>query len=390
VTRFLCIGDLHAGAHLGYGRTPQERLDDQEQTLNRCVDLAIEHDVDAVLLAGDLWDARKPTPAALMAVVRPLRRLRAELGCDILAIPGNHDVEAAGSALALDLLEDIVDVHREPGIWQTRGCSVVTLPWAPGVNRLVAARDGGDRDETHDLGAQLLLRTAADLRAQVDGPAVLLLHWSISGASTPTGILTDEFSEVVLDVDALDSLGFDAVVAGHIHKPQTLYGGPHSERSAFYVGSPAPVDFGEAESDHGCYLLEVDEEAARLQFLPVESRCFLTLDFDHEDPFAQMALSHQVGWDVEDAVVRVRYTATEEQARRIDHAEITRALLEAGAHRVWAIEAKVERATRARVEVAEDLSPLAAFDLYAEASEIAPDLAAAARARLAEHLEAVA
>lgn len=401
--RALCLGDLHAGAHLGYGRTPQDRLDDQELTLNRCVDLALEHDADAVFLLGDLWDARKPSPSELMAVARPLRRLNEESNAYVLGIAGNHCVESADKAIALELFSDILEVHRTPQVWDggQLGCAIVTLPWAPGVNRLVAARDGGDRDETHDLGAALLLKAAADLRAQVDGPAALLLHWSISGASTPTGILTDEFSEVVVPLEGLEQLGFDAVIAGHIHKAQAFeetvgWTGPFmppAVNSPFlYVGSPAPVDFSEGESAHGCWLLDVGDGPTAATFLPIESRPFITLDLETDEAYAVTTgdSDFSARREYAGAVIRVRYRALEEEARWIDNAAITAALYDAGAHKVWQIEARVERASRARVEVAEDLTPLAAYDLWSAANDVEAALATAARARLAEHLEAVA
>lgn len=253
----LITGDWHCGSGLDYGREPGDRLADQETVYQQIVDLAVEHDVDAVLLAGDLWHRRRPTPAEMMAVARPLRRLHAELDCDILGIAGNHCVETAALPIALDLLEDIVDLHREPGVWHGQnGVTVATLPWTP-VARLIATRDGGDRDDNHSLAAQLLIETARDLRAQVDGPAILLLHWSISGASTPTGVYTDDFREVVIPCADLERLGYDAVVAAHIHRQQILCHDP----LVAYVGSPAPVDFSEADTDHGCLLLDINEAA---------------------------------------------------------------------------------------------------------------------------------
>lgn len=394
--RFLCVGDQHFDAGSGYGREPGDRLADQEAVWEATLGLAVDHEVDAILHAGDAFHFRRPTPAALLAFQRPLQAFVAEHQIPILAVNGNHDVEHGERPSALSLFERELDLHAQPGIWQVPGLwkhpvTVVTLPWAPGVNRLMAALDGGDRDETHDLGAQLLLKTAADLRAQVDGPAVLLLHWSISGASTPTGILTDEFSEVVIPLEGLEALGFDAIVAGHIHKPQVLGGelvGGMTGRTLFYVGSPAPVDFGESQSEHGCWLLDTARWTA--EFLPIESRPFVTLDYDPERDVFNGPPVFDADRPYEGAVVRVRYEADEEQARRVDHARLTSDLYEAGAHKVWQIEARVERASRARVEVAEDLTPLAAFDLWQEANDVAPELADAARARLAEHLEVVA
>lgn len=250
--KLLATGDWHCGSGLDYGRTPQDRLADQEQTYQRIVDVALEHDVDLVVLAGDLWHRRRPTPAELLAVARPLRRLRAESTCDIVAICGNHDVESADTPIALELLEDVVDVYRQPTIVETRGGALALLPWTP-VSRLVASRNGGDRDDTHALAGELLIESARELRAQHDGRLVLVPHWSIEGASTPTGILTDEFREPVIPLAELVALGFDAVIAGHIHRQQVL----NEDPLVAYVGSPAPVDFSEGDTDHGCLLLEL-------------------------------------------------------------------------------------------------------------------------------------
>lgn len=391
MTRLLCTGDWHVGSGLDYGRTPADRLADQEAVIEKIVDLSIEHDVDALLLAGDFWHRRRPTPAELMAVARPLRRLAVETNIDVLAIAGNHCVESADLPIGLELLEDIVDVHRAPGIWNTRGCAVATLPWTP-VSRLVAARGDGDRDDVHAVAAQLLVETARDLRAQIDGPAVLMLHWSVSGASTPTGVMTDDFRETVLPADDLVALGFDAIVCGHIHKAQYFHPEmgwhPHivtpdgqvtatASPPFFYTGSPTPVDFGEADVPHGVWLLDVGNPEAPAgvawaQFLPIESRPFKTLDahLGDGDDFSMLTEGYVPFVEqFADAVVRVRYTATEEQARRISHAEITKALYDVGAHKVYSIQPTIERENRARVEhVNEDIAPLAAVDAWCDAN----------------------
>jgi hypothetical protein len=105
------------------------------------------------------------------------------------------------------------------------------------------------------------------------------------------------------------------------------------------------------------------------QFVEIPSRPFLALDLDG----AQMQTLPDTEWqDVTDAVVRVRYRATEEQARRVDHAAIARALMDAGAWKVFAIQPTILRENRARIEGAtEDLAPLAALGLWMDANEIA-------------------
>jgi len=391
MTRILATGDWHVDAHPDYGREPGDRLADQRATIEKIVDLAIDNDVDALLLAGDLWHQRQPSSAARLAVWEPLRRLHAEHRCDILAIPGNHCIEAATeSGIALEHFVDFIDVHRQPGIWTTQGCAVATLPWAP-ISRLVATRNGGERDDLYLEAAQLLIATARGLRARMpDGvPSLLLTHFSISGAVTPTGRDVGPDFGVVLPLEELEALGFDAVLAGHIHLQQVLSDDPF----VGYVSSPAPVDFAEANSDHGCLLLDFDGGCLATEYLPIASRAFVTVDVDFEqgEDFSQL-LEHYGDWsDVADAVVRVRYRANEDDARHVDQGAVKRALYDLGAHRVHQVTLDPIRTDRARVAgVHEEISPLAAFDLYAIANALDPDFAARARARLAEHLEAVA
>jgi DNA repair exonuclease SbcCD nuclease subunit len=195
-----------------------------------------------------------------------------------------------------------------------------------------------------------------------------MLHWSISGASTPTGVATDDFREVVLPLEELEALGFDAVVAGHIHKPQ------HLTDEIFYVGSPSPVDFGEASSGHGVRLVEIGDAIISSQFLPIESRPFVTVDVDlttdrHDelgvdetDAVAAAIVTHA---PLDDAVVRIRYRATEEQARRIDWPKL-RAYLDC-AHKVYGVSGEISRSDRVRiVDVDEDLGPRDAIAMWAD------------------------
>jgi DNA repair exonuclease SbcCD nuclease subunit len=397
VTRFLCVGDLHLGAGPDYGREPGNRLRDQEFVWERVLELAVEHDVDAVLFAGDAFHRRRPTPAEMIAFQGPLQRFTAEHDIEVCAIAGNHDCEAADLPTALDVFGRDIDLYTRPGVWHADGgASVACLPWSP-VSRLVAARNGGDRDDLNREAAELLLATARGLRAQIPSgqPAVLMLHWSISGASTPSGVMTDDFREVVLELAHLEQLGFDAIVAGHIHKPQRLDVVEVGAQSPiFYTGSPAPVDFGEGESEHGVWILDVGAGATRLQFVPVVSRPFVTIDcsgvaLSTAGPRVDLCLFDE-DEDVAGAVVRVRYTATEEQARRIDQGDIRRTLYDAGAHKVHSIQATIEREDRARVAgVDEDLDTLAALDLWFESEVIDGWLRDELRTLSARYLEEV-
>jgi DNA repair exonuclease SbcCD nuclease subunit len=227
----------------------------------------------------------------------------------------------------------------------------------------------------------MLLASARGLRDDIpdEQPAVLLLHFSFTEAVTPTGREVGPDFGVALPVDELEALGFDAVLMGHIHKYQRLDQPVDvgAERPILYTGSPAPVDFGEEHVEHGVVLLDVGEQTrphhVHADFIPIESRRFLTLDYDwreaalERDPVAEDLETEKVS----DAVVRVRYDVTEAGARRIDQGELRRRLYDAGAHKVFQVAATVERADRARVAgVDEELAPMSALELWLEAEAL--------------------
>jgi DNA repair exonuclease SbcCD nuclease subunit len=404
VTRLLCFGDLHLGAGADYGAEPGDRLCDQQDVLAMIVQIANENAVDAVLFAGDMFDgpAERITPQMYAIAQEQLGELKVQ-GIPFVGITGNgrHDA-AMRDVKAPEVLRGIGHISTRPEVihivdgevcpaYVPGGFSIATLPWTP-VGLLVAARDGGDRDQLHEEAAAMLVAAARGLRAEIpaETPAVLLAHWSISGASAPTGAITDDFREVVLDADELNTLGFDAVVAGHIHKAADFNGAlgwmdvsaPRSGSPFFYTGSPLPVDFGEAKTPHGCWLLDVGGEVPDARFVPIESRRFVTVDIDlttdrHEeigvDETDAVAAAIATHMPLDDAVVKIRYRATEEQARRIDWPKL-RTLLD-GCHKVFAITGDIVRSERARVDgMDEDIAPLVAVEAWCDANEI-PDRA---------------
>lgn len=116
---------------------------------------------------------------------------------------------------------------------------------------------------------------------------------------------------------------------------------------------------------------------ASAEFVPIPSREFVTIGIGEDDLDAV----------TEGAIVRVRYQATEDEARRIDHEQLRREILSAGASRVT-IEPTIIRKERARAQqISEQLSPIDALAAYCEANDVEPDRALAMLARLKEWSE---
>jgi exonuclease SbcD len=396
--KLLATGDLHVGAG---SQHREDALADHADTLNQILELARARDVDAILLAGDIFDRPKPTPAELHVFDRFIRALP----CPAVAILGNagHDQWGVDQPTALELFAgDHLRVSRHPEVILGPGdVAIATLPSVP-VSRLVAAHGGGDRAQINEHAAELLLETARGLRDQVpDGwPCVLLGHWAVTGASLPNGLPVADLNEPVLSVDALEALDFNAVVLGHIHVPNEF------GIDVLYVGSPLCLNFGEAGFTHGAWIVEVEQgiETAT-EFVQLDDRRFVTVDVDligsdpelvrfgsvlDETDAIAAAIMADGGGGLDGAIVRVRYRASEAQHRRVDQGAIRKLIADAGG-RCYQIVPEIIREQRARVEgIDETLSPMRAVEAWAAANDLDQDHRVALHALTAELLDVAA
>lgn len=362
--RFLAFADSQLGV-------ATVDLADQAAVLERIVGVALDHEVDAVLHGGDVFEGPLVTPEQLRVFIDATRPLRDE-GVPLLVIRGNgrHD-SAVRSVHALDIFREIdgITVHDRPGIFHVDGVAVCTLPWVhPG--RLIATIDDDiSRDDVNAVTATLLVEAARDLREKArPAPAILLAHWAITGSALPSGLPVEEMREPVLPWAELDALGYDLIVGAHIHQGQRL-GDPEVDQTrGIVLGSPQQLSHGE-KGDHGCWRIDVSPWASA-EFIPIESRRFVTLDAvlgaDGTVEIGGGPGDNALGG----AVVRIRYSATEDQARRVDHTALRRQAVEAGASRVT-IEPTVVREARARAEaIDEQLGPVDALATYCDAQAV--------------------
>lgn len=113
--RFIHTADLHLDSPLASlaARNPElgELLQDaSRKLLQRLIDTALEEQVDALLIAGDLFDGDQRDVHTAMVLQRELRRLEAH-NIPVFIIWGNHDAEAR----LLDVLELPGNVHAFDG-----------------------------------------------------------------------------------------------------------------------------------------------------------------------------------------------------------------------------------------------------------------------------------
>ncbi len=252
--RFLHTGDWHIGKAIR-GRS---RAQEFAAVLDEVVDVAVDARVDAVLLAGDVYEHRAPSPEADAIVFDALLRLH-DAGIRVVAIPGNHDsalrLEAFGKLLrpiGVEVVARVVQPDRG-GVVEVPsrdGAEVADVACVP----FVPERRFGDAAELFDateswyasyaqgMGDLLSAMTAGLRPGRV---SVVLAHLFTDGALvTPGGGERELTIGMAYAVPPSRLPGHVSYLAfGHVHMPQAVKGSPAPAR---FAGSLLQLDFGEA------------------------------------------------------------------------------------------------------------------------------------------------
>ena len=276
--RFLHTADWHVGKTLK-GRS---RLDEQEQVLREIVGIARAHEVDAVLVAGDLYDTAAPSADAQKLVNRTLLGL-AQDGVEVIAIAGNHDHAATidayrGFAKAAGItLVGTVRTAGNGGLVEFTARSTgesATLAVLPFLSTRYAVRAaelvaGTPADHTSAYDQQLrdiLDRLTAGFRD--DAVNLVMAHLTVSGGTFGGG---ERAAQSIFEY-AVPAAVFppDAhyVALGHLHRRQALA----APVPVHYPGAPLAVDFGEQDNTNVVLLVEATPTTpARVTEIPISA-----------------------------------------------------------------------------------------------------------------------
>jgi len=266
--RFLHTSDWHLGRSLHRA----DLREAQAAFLDHLVETARSERVDAVLVAGDVYDRAIPPVDSVALYEDALARLRAT-GARVILISGNHDsarrlgvnsalIDASGvhlrtrpAALADPVL--VADDHGQVAVY-----GVPYLEPAMGLGAADDAQPGaGTRSHASVLsGAVGLIR--ADAAARGATRTVVLAHaWVANGRDERERAESAErqasASERDISVGGVGYVpasvlgGFSYVALGHLHGRQTL------AENMRYSGSPLPYSFSEKDHSKGTWLVEI-------------------------------------------------------------------------------------------------------------------------------------
>lgn len=257
--RFLHTADWHIGKLLaGYNL-----LADQHATFQEIEQVAKDKQVDAIVVAGDLYDRSMPSEAAIHELTSELATLNLHDHFPVLAISGNHDSATRlgiGSQWFSDrrlfLNTNFADAFHPVTIQDTQ---FFLLPFFG----LQEVRNYFADDTIKDINTAMA-RIVEEMKKQflANKHHVLVAHFFAAGSQR-----TAE-SETMIEVGGLSAVNtalltdFDYVALGHLHNKNAL----HEERVR-YSGSPMKFSVSEAHMEKGVWI--VDTDSMNIKWVPL-------------------------------------------------------------------------------------------------------------------------
>ncbi len=289
--------------HIGRTFHGHSTLDALRGVLEELTAQVREHEVDVVVVAGDVFDSAAPAAGCYALLSDTLQGI-ADTGARVIVTSGNHD-SAARLGFQAGLLREGIHVLTDPAAVGTP----ITITDADGpvhfygIPYLEPALLRHLWPEARSQAAVIdrAMGLVRDDLAMRGGRSVAIAHCFAAGVE-PTPHLERDIQQGGLDVVPLSAFaGVDYMALGHIHGRQQL------APAVRYAGAPLHYSFGEGEKPRGSWLVDLDADGfadARWLELPVPRRV-VTLRGPLADVLADPAHEQHA-----DAWVCVEYTDT--------------------------------------------------------------------------------
>lgn len=278
--RILHTSDWHLGQHF-MGKTRQA---EHQAFCTWLIEQVRTQAVDAMLIAGDIFDTGAPPSYAREQYNRFIVELRAT-GCELVVLGGNHDSVAMLSesktllaqlgtrvipGVCEQLDEQLLVLHRRDGL---PGAILCGIPFIRPRDVLLSQAGQSAQDKQQSLQQAIqqhyqdLYALAEEKRAELGGelPIIATGHLTTVGASA-----SDSVREIYVgSLEAFPTSAFPPaayIALGHIHRPQKVGGLEHIR----YCGSPIALSFDEAKQQKEVLLVDLDSSGLRqITALPV-------------------------------------------------------------------------------------------------------------------------
>ena len=267
--------------HLGVSTGPASRLGEQERFLEWLLEALTTREIDALIVAGDIFDSMHPSAEAQELYYRFLSRVSQTGVRNVVIVGGNHDspsrLDAVGALL------ETVNVHVVGGLptGDARLSRMVVPLRARGSETIAAVCLAVPYIHEYRLGIRTTNLNAAEIRTEF-GNAFAGLYTQLADharARFPdipiiaTGHLTlgsgtrrSDYPQEIHQVGTIEGLPLDLLdpriqytALGHIHRCFPITGS-----SAWYCGSPIPYSITEMSARRRVLQVELQPLSAAI------------------------------------------------------------------------------------------------------------------------------
>lgn len=238
--KILHCADIHIGAAESFLKTNADsRRIETLLTFEKIIDLGVQNTVDAILIAGDLFDTNTLSDRFVDAVFSKI----SECGIKTIFSAGNHDpLDAESPFLTRDLPQNlyVLGVKDECITFED-------------INLKVYGRSFGS--------AFLQGKQQFDIETDKDYVNLMVQHGDLcSDLSSDYNAITPTF---------VKNSGMDYIALGHVHKRSPI--GNIGTTYFAYCGCPEGQGFDELD-EKGVYIGEISRGKCELSFVPVSKR----------------------------------------------------------------------------------------------------------------------
>ncbi|MDH5897053.1 exonuclease subunit SbcD [Vibrio splendidus] len=366
--------------HLGQNFYNKSRKNEHERFLQWLLEQVTEHDIDAIIVAGDIFDTSTP-PSYAREMYNKFVVDSNKIGCQLVLLGGNHDsvsvlketqqlLKYMGADVIPNTNEDhatqVVELKGKNGDVEALVCAIPfirprdVLTSQAGVTGVERQKQLGDAIKQH---YQSVYDAAVEKRAEFENsehmPIIATGHLTAMGVQQ-----SDSVRDIYVgNLDGFAADGFpdaDYIALGHIHRPQVV-----AKREYIrYCGSPIPLSFDELKSQKQVCVVEFVEGERTISQLPVPTfQPLAEIKGDLSEIESQ--LNQYIGLDSEQSV----WLSIEVQAQDYlsDLQERMRALTEGLNVEVLQLRRARERRNQAlEQESAETLSELSPMDVFSK------------------------
>ena len=261
---FIHCADIHMDAPfsaMGKEDFSTERRKDLKKTFEKIVDMAIEHDVDFLIISGDLYEHEYASRSNIRWLNEQYKRLGQK---PVILVPGNHDPYVKNS-------------------WYR------SYPWNDNVHILTTEKPEYIEENLgvyfYGIGFGTFYQETLPMQKQ---PVILQDRVNICLFHGTVDMQFAKSAHNPVELSFLTDLGFDYYALGHFHSKKEV----DIEKGIVYPGSPEPLGFDEM-GEHGVFLVQLTkEDTVRMEcsFIKTQQRAYHEVDvnIDGIDSYDQL------------------------------------------------------------------------------------------------------